>query len=52
MISGDWNGDDLDTLAVFRSSNGVFYVKNHNSPGIADFVVDVGYLENVVTIGR
>ncbi len=33
-IAGDWDGDGVDTVGIFR--NGVFFLKNNNAPGFAD----------------
>ncbi|GAB3084743.1 FG-GAP repeat domain-containing protein [Micromonospora schwarzwaldensis] len=30
-ISGDWNGDGIDTVGVFRPSNSTFYLRDTNS---------------------
>ena len=35
-IAGDWNGDGIVTLGVFRPSNGTVYLRNSNSTGFAD----------------
>ncbi len=39
-ITGDWNGDGVDTIGVYR--NGVFYLRNSNSVGIADIYFAFG----------
>ena len=39
-VSGDWNGDDVDTIGIYR--NGTFYLRNANTPGYADMVVGFG----------
>lgn len=39
-VVGDWNGDGVDTLGIFR--NGVFYLRNSNSTGPADIAVAFG----------
>ena len=52
LIAGDWNGDGKDTVAVFRPRTGMFYVKNSNGSGEAEFAVGVGFLSNVVGMGR
>ncbi len=33
-VTGDWNGDGVDTIGVYR--NGVFYLRNSNSIGNAE----------------
>jgi hypothetical protein len=39
-LTGDWNGDGLDSVGVYR--NGVFYLRNSNSTGFADIVIPFG----------
>ena len=31
-VAGDWNGDGIDTVGVFR--NGIFYLRNSNTSGV------------------
>lgn len=33
-ISGDWDGDGIDTVGIYR--DGVFHLKNSNTSGVAD----------------
>jgi hypothetical protein len=33
-LAGDWNGDNIDTVGIYR--NGVFYLRNSNTTGPAD----------------
>ena len=35
-ISGDWNGDGIDTVGFYDQAGGIFYLKNSNSAGPAD----------------
>jgi hypothetical protein len=35
-FAGDWDGDDIDTMGLYRPSNGFIYLRNSNSTGIAD----------------
>lgn len=42
-VSGDWNGDGVDTVGFFRPSTGYFYLRNSNSPGPADLVFKYWY---------
>ncbi len=39
-IVGDWNGDGIDTLGVFV--NGLWYLRNSNTPGPPDIAVSYG----------
>ena len=39
-ITGDWNGDGIDTIGVYR--NGYFYLRNSNSIGFADLTFPFG----------
>lgn len=39
-IAGDWDGDGVDTIGVYRDS--VFYLKNSNETGYADMVFAFG----------
>jgi hypothetical protein len=35
-VVGDWNGDNVDTISVYRSSTGFFYLSNSNTaPSVA-----------------
>ena len=38
-VAGDWNGDGIDTIGVYRPSTGQFLLRNSNTNGIPeDFV--------------
>jgi len=39
-VAGDWNGDGIDTIGIYR--DGVFYLSNSNSTGFADIVFVLG----------
>jgi hypothetical protein len=39
-VAGDWDGDGVDTIGVFR--NGTFFLRNSNSSGYADSVIYLG----------
>ncbi len=46
-VSGDWNGDGIDTVGLRRPSDGFVYLRNTNTTGIADisyFFGDAGDL--------
>ena len=42
LVAGDWDGDGSDSPALFRPSEGNWYLKMDNSPGFADHVVPFG----------
>ncbi|MCI0543040.1 MAG: M23 family metallopeptidase, partial [Actinobacteria bacterium] len=35
-FSGDWNGDGVETLGLYRRSDGYVYLRNTNTQGVAD----------------
>jgi len=39
-IAGDWDGDGIDTIGVYR--NGRFLLRNSNDPGFAEIVFSLG----------
>lgn len=39
-VVGDWDGDGIDTIGVFR--HGEFHLRNSNSAGYADLVITLG----------
>jgi lysyl endopeptidase len=39
-VTGDWNGDGIDTIGVYR--NGQFLLRNSNTIGFADIVFGLG----------
>lgn len=41
-ITGDWDGDGVDTIGVFRPATAQFFLKNTNVPGFADFAFSYG----------
>ena len=48
-ITGDWDGDGIDTIGVYR--DGVFYLRNSNTSGYADVVVPFGIQGDVPVAG-
>ncbi|OYT71678.1 MAG: hypothetical protein CFK52_07400 [Chloracidobacterium sp. CP2_5A] len=41
-IVGDWDGDGVDTLGVFRPATAQFFLKNANTAGFADTAFNYG----------
>jgi len=39
-VVGDWDGDGIDTIGVYR--NGIFYLRNSNTLGFADLTIAFG----------
>ena len=48
-LAGDWNGDRVKTMGVFR--NGSFYLRNSNSNGPADAVFSFGLASDKAVVG-
>ncbi len=41
-LSGDWNGDGIETPGLYSPAAGVFFLKNSSGPGPADLVFGYG----------
>ena len=48
-VIGDWNGDGIDTVGVYR--NGVFYLRNSNTVGVADLAFRYGLPGDISVVG-
>lgn len=48
-LSGDWDGDGVDTPGVYR--NGVFYLRNSNSTGFAEIQTPFGITGDIPIVG-
>ena len=48
-VCGDWNGDGIDTIGVYR--NGNFLLRNSNTNGFADIVVTFGAAGDQPVVG-
>jgi hypothetical protein len=48
-IVGDWDGDGIDTIGIYR--NGTFYLRNSNTNGFADMVFDLGIPGDIAIAG-
>ena len=52
IMTGNWDGDGDDTVAVYRPSAGRIYVNLANRSGAATYTLFVGTYPNAVTWGR
>ncbi|HYI99399.1 MAG TPA: M10 family metallopeptidase domain-containing protein [Thermoleophilaceae bacterium] len=50
-VVGDWNGDGVDTIGVYRPSNGAYYLRNTNSAGAPYTVFGFGNTEDLPVAG-
>lgn len=50
-IAGDWNGDGVDNVGVYRQSTGVFYLRNSNTNGFSDFILVFGSPGDLPIVG-
>ena len=41
-LVGDWNGDGIDTVGLYDSSTGMFYMRNSHTTGVADVAFAFG----------
>lgn len=41
-ITGDWNGDGIDTIGIYDTNTGVFQLRDSNSTGPATYVFTLG----------
>lgn len=41
-ITGDWDGDGVDSLGIYVAATGAFFLRNGNAPGPADAVFTFG----------
>ncbi|HYP25858.1 MAG TPA: SBBP repeat-containing protein [Blastocatellia bacterium] len=48
-VSGDWDGDGIDTIGVYR--DGTFLLRNSNTNGFADIVVTFGSPGDLPIVG-
>ena len=50
-LAGDWDGDGIDTIGVFRPSINTFFLRNSNSGGAADISFAFGIAEDLPLAG-
>jgi len=51
-ISGDWDGNGIDTIGVFDRTNGLFELRNSNTAGAADYLFTLGLPGDIPIAGR
>jgi hypothetical protein len=51
-ITGDWNGDLIDTVGAYNSATGVFYIRNSNTSGGAETAFVLGNPNDTPIAGR
>jgi hypothetical protein len=50
-VVGDWDGNESDTVGLYRPSDGFFYGRNRNTSGIAEFTCFAGNPEDMAVSG-
>ena len=50
-LLGDWDGDGVDTVGMFRPSNGFVYLRNSNDFGVADIELFFGIAGDIPLVG-
>src|SRR6185436_18159275 len=50
-VAGDWDGDGVSSVGVYRPSNGTFYLRNHNWAGAAEVTARFGNLGDKPVVG-
>lgn len=50
-LSGDWDGDRVQTIGVYRASTSTFYLRNHNTSGPPDHVIRFGQPGDLPVVG-
>lgn len=51
-VVGDWDGDSVDTIGVYRSATGFFYLSNSNTSPNADYTILFGNPGDAPFAGR
>lgn len=51
-LSGDWDGDRVQTIGVYRASTSTFYLRNSNSSGPPDQVIPFGIAGDLPVTGN
>jgi arylsulfatase A-like enzyme len=50
-LSGDWDGDRVQTIGVYRTSTSTFYLRNRNTSGPPDHVIPFGKPGDLPVVG-
>ena len=50
-VVGDWDGDGVDTIGVYRPSHGAWYLRNSNTPGSPAIAVSYGGSGDIPVVG-
>ena len=50
-LSGDWDGDRVQTIGVYRASTSTFYLRNRNTSGPPDHVIRFGQPGDLPVVG-
>jgi hypothetical protein len=50
LTAGDWNGDGIDTVGVYRPATGLLYIRNSNTTGVADATLPAGAYTGFVAL--
>lgn len=50
-LSGDWDGDRVQTIGVYRASTSTFYLRNRNTSGPPDQVIPFGLPGDLPVVG-
>lgn len=51
-VAGDWDGDSVDTIGIYRSSSGFFYLSNSNTAPAVNYTVLFGNPADTPFAGR
>lgn len=50
-VAGNWNGDGIDTIGIYRPSTSQFFLRNSNTPGAPNISITFGNPGDVPVIG-
>ena len=46
-VVGDWNGDGITTIGLYRPSGSIFFLRNTNTTGAPDITVPFGDAQEI-----